>query len=79
VVLGSPPTIEPRDLPRNVVDRPPALRERSLAGMERAHIGAVLQETGWNISQSARILEIDRGTLYHKIEKYELEKPVHGR
>jgi transcriptional regulator of acetoin/glycerol metabolism len=30
----------------------------------------VLEETGWNISQAARLLEIDRVTLYHKINKY---------
>jgi len=31
----------------------------------------VLDETGWNISQAARWLEIDRVTLYNKINKYQ--------
>jgi len=30
----------------------------------------VLEETGWNVYQAARLLEIDRVTLYNKIKKY---------
>ena len=42
------------------------------------HIVKVLQETGWNISQSARMLEIDRVTLYNKIKKYGLARNGNG-
>ena len=47
---------------------------RSLAEVERSHVLAVLEAEDWNISRAARDLEIDRGTLYHKIEKYGLDK-----
>ena len=38
------------------------------------HIEMVLDETDWNISRAARELDIDRQTLYNKIEKYEIKK-----
>ena len=43
---------------------------KSLSALEAQHIKRVLDETGWNISQAARWLEIDRVTLYNKINKY---------
>jgi len=42
--------------------------------IERRHIEQILRETGWNVSRSASILDIDRVTLYHKIEKYQLKR-----
>jgi DNA-binding NtrC family response regulator len=42
--------------------------------IERRHIEQILRETGWNVSRSATILDIDRVTLYHKIEKYHLKR-----
>jgi transcriptional regulator of acetoin/glycerol metabolism len=50
----------------------------SLAAMEKAHIAVVLDQNRWNISRSAEILQIDRVTLYNKIEKYCLKKPTAG-
>jgi len=47
---------------------------KRLEDMERAHIAVILRETGWNISRSATILDIDRVTLYHKIERYGLKR-----
>jgi two-component system response regulator HydG len=38
--------------------------------MEERHIRRVLEKMGWNISKTARRLEIDRQTLYNKIQKY---------
>lgn len=48
----------------------------SLAENEKSHITKILQRTSWNISSSAEILGITRETLYRKIEKYDLEKPI---
>jgi DNA-binding NtrC family response regulator len=45
-----------------------------LEDIERRHIEQVLRETGWNVSRSAAILDIDRVTLYHKIEKFGLKR-----
>jgi DNA-binding NtrC family response regulator len=43
---------------------------RSLDDVERAHILRVFQECEGNHSRSARILGIDRSTLYHKLRRY---------
>ncbi|MCS6803787.1 MAG: sigma-54 dependent transcriptional regulator [Acidobacteriota bacterium] len=67
-------TIEPSDLPFQVNNGPSPVPGQSLADMERHHILRVLQQTGWNISQSARLLGIDRVTLYNKIKRYHLRR-----
>jgi DNA-binding NtrC family response regulator len=54
--------------------RLPTLREA-----ERAHIHRALESTGWNKKETARLLEISRGTLYRKIVEYALEpEPKQG-
>ena len=45
----------------------------SLRDAERVHILRVLEQLGWNKKQTAKVLEISRGTLYRKILEYELE------
>jgi two-component system response regulator HydG len=47
---------------------------KSLSEVERQHVKRVLDEAGWNVTQAARLLEIDRVTLYNKIKKYGLER-----
>ena len=46
----------------------------SLREMERRHILNVLKGHGWNITQSAQTLGIDRVTLYNKIKRYNLKE-----
>jgi DNA-binding NtrC family response regulator len=46
----------------------------SLEEVERRHVSAVLSHTGGNVSQSARILGIDRVTLYNKMKKWGLRR-----
>jgi len=43
---------------------------RTLDDVERAHIERVLRETEHNLSRAARILDIDRTTLYNKLRRY---------
>jgi transcriptional regulator with PAS, ATPase and Fis domain len=75
VVAGTPPIIEARDFPMRVTQAPsPLSNGQSLAYAEKTHILSVLEAQDWNISSAARMLEIDRGTLYGKIEKYQLDK-----
>jgi DNA-binding NtrC family response regulator len=50
----------------------------SLEEVERRHVTAVLANTGFNVSQSARILGIDRVTLYNKIKKWGLSREGGG-
>ena len=45
---------------------------------QRTHVARVLDETDWNMSRSARILGIDRGTLYAKVKRFGLERPGDG-
>jgi DNA-binding NtrC family response regulator len=46
----------------------------SLEDVERRHIAEVLAHAGGNVSQAARLLGIDRVTLYHKMKKYQLTR-----
>jgi DNA-binding NtrC family response regulator len=55
-------------------DRLPSLRES-----ERGHVLRVLEAVSWNKKEAARVLEISRGTLYRKIDEYELEPPRSSR
>ncbi len=41
---------------------------------ERAFLLAKLEENGWNVSETARKLDMPRSNLYKKIEKYGLER-----
>jgi two-component system, NtrC family, response regulator HydG len=43
---------------------------KTLEDIEKAHILRVLQQTGWNRTRAAQLLDIDRVTLHHKIKKY---------
>jgi DNA-binding NtrC family response regulator len=74
VVVGKEREIRPEDLPIFCHELPPPTRARSLAEVEKAHIQQVLIENQWNIARSAKILEIDRSTLYSKIKRYEINK-----
>jgi transcriptional regulator with PAS, ATPase and Fis domain len=46
----------------------------TLDDVERRHIAYVMEKTAGNVSQAARILDIDRVTLYHKLKKYHLRQ-----
>ena len=52
------------------------LSSRSLPHAEATLIHKVLEETDWNLKQAAKLLNIARGTLYSKIKKYGIERPV---
>jgi transcriptional regulator of acetoin/glycerol metabolism len=68
------PELEPDDFPFQTL-RAAQLGGRRLEDIERAHIERVLTETNWNLSHAARVLAIDRTTLYNKIRRYELDDP----
>jgi DNA-binding NtrC family response regulator len=75
MVVGTPPAIRPEDLPLRIPRQGGfAGGGDSLAEMEKRHIAAVLDRTDWNITQTARLLEIDRVTVYKKIKKYGLRR-----
>lgn len=77
LVVGKNRQITSSDLPfqlPNGVHPIPA--GESLDSIEKSHISFILDKYLWNISRSANILGIDRVTLYKKIEKYGLQRPV---
>lgn len=67
-----------------VVDLPECLRAEATTGddeplvsleeMEKQYLSRVLRQTNWNKAKAARILNLGRQALYHKIEKYRLEQ-----
>lgn len=72
LLVGHPPTIRAEALALAPTGPQSALA--SLAEVELAHIQRVLGETGWNITRAARILQVDRVTLYNKIRKHALRR-----
>jgi DNA-binding NtrC family response regulator len=70
MVVGTTGKIRPEDLPLRVEPDGARPRDRSLESLESEHIERVLREEAGNVSQAARVLGIDRGTLYNKIKKY---------
>lgn len=73
VVLCSGTTIEKHHLALQSAHQAVAMG-RTLEDVEREHVQHILEETGWNISRSAKILDIDRVTLYNKIHRYNLKR-----
>ncbi len=63
---------EPTGTKGNATRRPLTLEE-----VERRHIEEVLELAGDNVTQAARILEIDRATLYSKIKRWGLRRGEH--
>jgi DNA-binding NtrC family response regulator len=76
VLVCKTPKVEPTDLPLNVNHASGGPVGKSLAEIEQHHIKRTLQETGWNVYQAARLLEIDRVTLYNRIKKYGFKRGV---
>jgi DNA-binding NtrC family response regulator len=74
MVIGKGTTIEPEDLPLRAGSEENQLSDRSLADMERVHIERVLDELDGNITQAARVLGIDRATLYNKLKRYGIRR-----
>jgi transcriptional regulator with PAS, ATPase and Fis domain len=72
VVVGKPPSIRPEDLPMRTPTKNGAPVGESLAEIERHHITSVLEQTEGNITRAAKILKVDRVTVYKKIKKYGL-------
>ncbi len=79
VVVGRGDAVRAEDLPVRVTEaKASGAGPGSLAEAERAHVQSVLEASEWNITRAARILDVDRVTLYNKIRKYELKKPEKG-
>jgi DNA-binding NtrC family response regulator len=71
LVVGRSNEIRPADFSFQFEAAPPAAG-KTLDDIERAHIERILRETQHNLSRAARILDIDRTTLYNKLRRYGL-------
>ncbi len=76
VVLTRNDTIDVENLPDIQVStfRPRQGELPSLEEQEKNYIKWVLEQTGWNKTKAADILNIDRVSLWRKIKRYGLEK-----
>jgi two-component system, NtrC family, response regulator AtoC len=78
VALAEGDTLTPADLPPEIQEQgaTEAGPWITLEDREREYIRRVLQFTRHNISETARILDLPRTTLWRKMKKYELMKPA---
>ena len=74
LVIGGGKEIAATDIPFRGREPMRGQLPKSLKSMEKIHIERVIEEADWNISRAARELDIDRQTLYNKIEKYEIKR-----
>jgi DNA-binding NtrC family response regulator len=81
VFLGKGTRIGLEDLPPNVVANGQSSvvlaqavrRQLTLRDLEREYVAKVLEATNGNKSEAAKILGVDRTTLYRKLEEYKLK------
>ncbi|MHC1731662.1 MAG: sigma-54-dependent transcriptional regulator [Bacteroidales bacterium] len=72
IVIGNGKEIRLKDLPMGKEAADSTVE--SLEELEKKHIEQILAKYDWNISRSARALNVDRVTLYNKIRKYGLKQ-----
>ncbi len=70
--IGVEPFLEQR-MESGTDEREPASLQ-TLAALEEHHIRKTLKENDWNFSLSARVLGIDRKTLYNKVKRYGIKR-----
>jgi DNA-binding NtrC family response regulator len=72
VVVCTTPTIRREDLPASLGGEGGGATGDSLAEVSRAHIRRIIEQTGWNMTQAAKVLQIDRKTLSGRLARYGL-------
>jgi two-component system response regulator AtoC len=76
MVVAKGSVIDANDLPPLHPGGRSAARDDSLEEVAREHILRVLDLSDWNMTRAARVLKIDRVTLYNKVKKFGLERPA---
>jgi len=74
MIVASGTRIEAGDLVLGGTEPADPAAGESLVEMEHQHIRRILEQSQWNISQAARVLKVDRATLYSKIKRYGLHR-----
>jgi DNA-binding NtrC family response regulator len=75
VVIGKDRKIRPQELPFFNTETQVCFPESTLREVERIHVLNILETHQWNIARCAKILGVDRSTLYAKIKRYNFQKP----
>jgi len=81
ILLGKGAEIGMEDLPAHLIARGESAfivgqglaKQLTLRDLERDYIGKILESTHGNKTEAARILGVDRTTLYRKLEEYKLK------
>ena len=71
VILSKDEAISLAELPKELT-RPAMIEGKTLVALERNRILEILEETGGNVAQTAKILGIHRMTLYNKLKKHNI-------
>jgi DNA-binding NtrC family response regulator len=74
MVIGRESSVQPEDLPLPLARSEAEPAGSTLAAIERRHIERVLRAEQGNITRAAAALGIDRGTLYNKLRRYDIER-----
>ncbi len=74
VVVGKGLKIMAEDLPIFSPEHTTPVTDKSIKEVEKAHIVQILDENNWNIAKTAKVLGINRSTLYAKIKVYDIRK-----
>ena len=73
LLISREPELQPTDFPFQLHAAPAGVETgRTLEEVEKLHIRKVVEEMAWNLSRAARVLDIDRTTLYNKLKRYGL-------
>jgi DNA-binding NtrC family response regulator len=75
MVVSRSPTIEMHDLPVAAQNgAAEGSQARSLSALEKEHISRVMRECEGNVTRAAKVLAIDRATLYNKLRRHGLRR-----
>jgi DNA-binding NtrC family response regulator len=74
VVLARSRTLDIQDF--SFLQGTPAMfsKPMSLRDMEKQYIRRILEECGWNVTQAAKVLDINRVTLHKKMKRFAVQK-----
>ncbi|WNF36915.1 sigma-54 dependent transcriptional regulator [Bacillaceae bacterium IKA-2] len=74
-LLSKEKIVKPIDLmlPISIVEQTSEVGTKTLAEIEKLHLKATLEETGWNKTVTAELLGVSVRNIYRKIEQYQLE------
>ena len=76
IVITKNEVLQEHDFLLNQIDDKPVFKTNmSMEEVEKSHILHVIEKNNWNISNSARILGIDRVTIYKKLRRYGIKRP----